>query len=268
MGASIGVVLAACADKVRSAFHIAEDAGFEGAHSYQGGALVEEFLDGPEISVDAAVVDGRYLPMFLARKRVGMFPYFEEIGHTVDPGDPLRADPGLLRVLRTAHRAIGLRYGITHTELKLTARGPVIVEINGRLGGDLIPLLGQLATGIDPGVVAVEVAIGRRPELVDSVSGARQTVGIRFGYPPLDCEVRTISVPRPDRESGVLRTAALAGPGSRLRLPPGDYIARHSYVICAGDTPRDCERRLDTAAERVRLEWAELDAAPLTDSIV
>jgi hypothetical protein len=40
----------------------------------------------------------------------------------------------------------------------LTARGPVIVEINARIGGDLIPYLGRLATGVDPAHVAVDLA--------------------------------------------------------------------------------------------------------------
>ena len=49
-----------------------------------------------------------------------------------------------------AHRAIGFRYGITHTEVKLTGRGPVIVEINGRLAGDLVPMLPGTRPGSSP----------------------------------------------------------------------------------------------------------------------
>lgn len=54
--------------------------------------------------------------------------------------------------LRFQNPLLGLGPGITHTELKLTARGPVFVEVNARLGGDLIPYLGMLATvGLDGG---------------------------------------------------------------------------------------------------------------------
>lgn len=267
MGASIGVVLAHDQDEVRSAFHTAEESSYEGATAYHGGALVEEYLDGPEISVDAAIVDGECLPMFLARKHVGMYPYFEELGHIVDPRDPLRTDQELLAVLSAAHRAIGMGYGITHTELKLTERGMhgmAVVEVNGRLGGDLIPLLGRLATGVDPGVAVVDVATGRRPELVDTDS---RVVGIRFGYPPQDCEVRAVSVPAPDLDRGLLLAEALADPGTTLRLPPGGYIARHAYVICTGETPQQCTERLDAEIERVCLQWRPLAEAPLAESI-
>jgi biotin carboxylase len=261
MGASIGVVLARGEEDIRSAFHIAEDSSYDGAVAYHGGALVEEYVTGPEISVDAAVVDGEYLPMFLARKNVGMFPYFEELGHTVEAADPLLADETLISVLARAHRTIGYRYGITHTEVMMTERGPVVIEINGRLGGDLIPYLGKLATGVDPGVAVVDVATGNRPEVTATED---RTVGVRFGYPPFDCTVESVELPGPDVSAGLLEAHAIAGPGSTLRLPPGGYIARHSYVICTGPNPRACDALLDTASARVQLTCSPLPAEPTT----
>lgn len=250
MGASIGVVLARNGPEVRSAFRDADGVSRQGAAPFRGGALVEEYLTGEEISVDAAVVDGEYLPMFLARKHVGMFPHFEELGHTVDPADALLADADLMHMLATAHRALGLRFGITHTEVKLTPRGPVIVEVNGRLGGDLIPYVGRLATGVDPGVAMVDVATGRHPDLTPARA---RVVGVRFGYPPQDCVVRSVSVPT--ATPGLLSAVPLVEPGTTLRLPPGGYIARHSYVICTAGSAAECATRLEASISQVHLTW-------------
>lgn len=63
-----------------------------------------------------------------------------------------------------AIRALGIRYGITHTEIKLTARGPRIIEVNGRLGG-YVPEILKRATGINLVRVALELALGRTPSL-------------------------------------------------------------------------------------------------------
>jgi L-ornithine N5-oxygenase len=250
-GASIGVVLAADAGAVRDAFHAAEAASLLGSPEYQGGALVEEYLAGPEISVDGAVVDGHYTPLFVARKTVGMHPYFEELGHVVNAADDLMSDPRLLVTLARAHRAIEFRYGVTHTEVKLTERGPMIVEINGRLGGDLIPLLAQFATGIDPAVVAVDVALGVHPEIRHAAED--RCVGVRFGYPRQDCVVESVSVPECRPDNGVLAAAALVEPGTRLRLPPAEFISRHAYVICEGRDPEECAALLGRALSEVRL---------------
>ncbi|WP_405010271.1 ATP-grasp domain-containing protein [Kitasatospora sp. NBC_01539] len=254
LGASMGVVLAADAAALDAAYRTASGASLIGDEPYRGGAIVEGFADGPEISVDAAVFKGEYLPMFVARKRTGHHPYFEEVGHIVDAADPLLTDDVLIDTLTRAHQVIGVENGITHTEVKLTDRGPVVIEINGRLGGDLIPLLGRTATGIDPGEVLVDLALGRRPE----VAQLRQTVaGIRFGYPAQDSTVRSVTLP--DEAPGLVHAAAMAEPGTELRLPPGGYIARHSYVVCAADTREQCAEQLEAAAALV-----VLDAEPLT----
>ncbi len=63
-----------------------------------------------------------------------------------------------------ATAALGLRHGLTHTEIKLTPGGPRIIEVNGRLGGYVPGILKQ-ATGIDLVRVALQVALGLEPRL-------------------------------------------------------------------------------------------------------
>jgi biotin carboxylase len=253
LGASIGVVLAADEGELDHAYEVASDASEAGRNPRFRGAIIEGFADGPEISVDGAVHDYEYQPMFVARKQTGFEPFFEETGHVVDAADPLLEDKELMTMLADAHRALGVKDGITHAEVRLTEHGPVIIEINGRLGGDLIPFLGKLATGIDPGVVLVDVASGRRP---DVVATERKVVGIRFGYPAHDCLVRGITLPT--ESPGLVQAAAMVNPGAELRLPPGGYIARHSFVICEADDPKTCDERLTAAIERV-----VVDAEPI-----
>ena len=257
LGASMGVVFAANEAELDAAYRIASDASLVGDKPYQGGAIVEEYAVGPEISVDAAVHNGEYLPMFVARKSTGRHPYFEETGHIVDAADPLLGNAGLMETLARAHQVLGIENGITHTEVRLTDRGPLIIEINGRLGGDLIPFLGKLATGIDPGEVLVDVATGRRP---DVTAAKRGVAGIRFGYPEHDCLVHAISVP--DAAPGLVTASPMIEPGTTLRLPPGGYIARHSFVVCEADDARACDERLAAASAMVVVDSDLVDPPP------
>lgn len=253
MGASIGVVRAADAAEVATAFEVAAGASRAENAPYGGSVLVEGYAEGPEISIDAAVHKGEYRPMFLARKQSGEEPYFEETGHIVAAADPLLDDRELMDTLVRAHRLLGVEDGITHTEVRLTERGPLIIEVNGRLGGDLIPFLGLTATGIDPGEVLFDVATGRRPDLAPT---RRSVAGIRFGCPDHDCVVRSVTVPT--EAPGLVTAARMVEPGASLRLPPGGYLARHSFVVCEGEDVETCGGRLDAAAALV-----EVDAAPL-----
>lgn len=253
LGASQGVVVAADAAALGDAFAAATAAEYPGVPRYHT-ILVEEFVEGPEISIDGFVAESRYHPLFIARKKLGFEPYFEETGHVVDADDPLLLDPELKQYLTAVHCALRIDQGITHTEVRLTGDGPRLIEVNGRLGGDLIPLIGREATGIDPGSVAAAVATGRRPVTVPRL---RRCVGIRFCYPPTDC--RVLSVTLPHTGLGLIATEALAASGDTVRLPPRGYAERVAYVICEGDNPQICNARLDDAASRVKLQSEPLE---------
>ncbi|MFJ8039533.1 ATP-grasp domain-containing protein [Kitasatospora sp. NPDC096147] len=248
LGASMGVVLAEDEGQLDAAYLVASNAGLVGDEPYRGGAMVEGFAGGPEISVDGVVQRGEYRAVHVARKQTGMHPYFEETGHVVDADDPLLHDQVLLDVLAKTHQVLGVEDGMTHAELKLTPYGPVVIEVNGRLGGDLIPYLGRLATGIDPGEVLVETALGLRSELTPRHRGV---AGIRFGYPAEDCTVGEVRLPA--GLPGLVAAEPMVSPGTELRLPPGGYLARHSFVVCTGDSREQCAERLDAALAAVEL---------------
>lgn len=252
MGASIGVVRAASPAGLAAAFAVTERARREGPPEFEAGMLVEELVDGPEISVDAVTAGGGYRPFCVARKRLGHPPFFEETGHIVDARDPLAADTRLRRLLASAHEALGVADGITHTEVRLARRGPVVIEVNGRLGGDLIPYLGMLATGVNPGRAAADTATGADPDLTPRLA---RCAGIRFLYPPEDCRVADISLAGSRRVPGVLAARAMAAPGDVVRLPPRAHLGRYAYIVAVADSPAACEQALDEASALARLRY-------------
>ena len=251
LAGSLGVALAEDAAAVYRAFALAESSRFADLPTGHG-VLVEEYLDGPEISVDSAVFEGQVDCVHVARKRLGFEPYFEEVGHLVTEWchEPW-AQPVRELVVQT-HRVLGVTHGVTHAEIRLTREGPRLVELNGRLGGDLIPFISAMATGMDLVAAAAELALGRRPALAPTRSRAAE---VRFVYPPDDCVVGSVEVDRAARVPGIAHAAVLADPGSRLLLPPRHPIPRLAALVAVGDE-RDCARALDEAERAVvaRLE--------------
>jgi hypothetical protein len=88
----------------------------------------------------------------------------------------------------------------------------------------------------------------------------RGVAGIRFGYPDHDCVVRSVVVPTD--APGLVTASRMVDPGTTLRLPPGGYIARHSFVVCSALDPQTCERRLTYAASLVELDAERVDPPP------
>jgi len=252
MAASLGVVKVHTPAELTAQFTFARDTTVPGAWRYDS-VLVEEYVEGPEISVDCVVHRGDVYPMCLAHKQIGYPPYCEEVGHVVHGNDPLLADPDLLAVLRWTHRALGFTDGATHTEVKLSPHGLRVIEVNGRLGGDLIPYLGLRANGIDPGLAAAAVACGRPP----AVEPTHARVGaVRFLYVDRDDttigEVRFAEAPRPDDLDLLV---PLAAPGAVLSPPPkGTLGGRIAYVTAVGDTAAGCAAAIDAAVGTLRYE--------------
>jgi biotin carboxylase len=255
LAGSIGVVRVDSADQLETAYTAADGITFPGVPRVDADILIEEYLHGPEISVDSAIVDGVTTPITVAHKTLGLHPFFEETGHLVDAGDPLLHDPELRHHLTAAHQAVGFTHGITHTELRRTPDGWRVVEINARLGGDFIPYLGQLASGIDHGLVAADLAAGRTPDLTRST---QRVAGIRFLYPPRDCVVESVTV-HPERFSTHTHfVLATAQPGQQMRLPPRGFLSRYGLLISVADSAADAAAALQAAEQAIELRHTPL----------
>ena len=248
MGGSIGVALVRTDEQLTARFNECFAVSHEGAADFQNCVLIEEFLTGMEISIDGYTVDGTYTPMFVARKRVGMHPHFEETGHTVCSHDPLLKDYGLTELLRDAHRAINFKNGITHTEVKIAPHGYVIVEINGRLGGDLIPYLASLAMNIKPGVIAAQVACGDK---IKYAPASDRTAAIEFVYPTSDIIVDSVHLPADCNNSKNTFGEILVNSGDRLALPPSGYMSRAAYVLMVGECEEEIKQPINKLVSNV-----------------
>ncbi|MEU6368197.1 ATP-grasp domain-containing protein [Streptomyces sp. NPDC046931] len=251
LAGSIGVVRATDEDAVRAGFELASRAAYATLPAGEG-ILVEEYLDGPEISVDSAVFDGEVSCVHVARKRLGFPPYFEEVGHLVTAVTPQSLPPEVMELVRAAHQVLGVDFGVTHAEVRLTPAGPRLVELNGRLGGDLIPLISRMATGIDLVKAAAEIALGRAPRFRGAAEGDRgRTAEVRFVYPAEDCEVRGIDLDEAAAVPGIVHAAVLAPPGTRLLLPPKNPIPRLAALIAVADDEEGTRHALDVAEQKV-----------------
>lgn len=114
-----------------------------------GAVLVEEYLSGPELSVELFGVDGRTELVGITDKHVTPPPYFVEYRHLFPARLPGGVAEEVADTARAAVEAAGVTLGATHTEVKLTAGGVAVIEVNPRLAGGMIPVLVEHATGID-----------------------------------------------------------------------------------------------------------------------
>lgn len=195
--------------------------------------LVEEYADGPEYSVETIgdVVVG------VVRKHLGPAPFFVETGH--DFPAPL-ADADRIALEQTAVRALralGLGWGAAHTELRLTPRGPVLIEVNPRLAGGMITAVVEEATGVDLVDCCVALACGHPPDLTPIRAAA---ASIRFLVAERTGAINAVhGLADAERLPGVHAVTLTVAPGSRIDELTQSFRDRLGYVIASGeDVPR------------------------------
>lgn len=129
--------------------------------------LLEEYMKGPEVSVELIIIDGvPYVAQITDKITTGP-PHFIEIGHT----QPSSLSPEVIADIKktacSAANAIGLNNCIGHAEIIITNRGAKMVEIAGRLGGDSIAeQLIYLSTGYNFPEIDICFSLGLKPEII------------------------------------------------------------------------------------------------------
>lgn len=182
----------------------------------QDAVLVEEYLDGVEYSVET--LDEQVIGV--TRKHLGAAPYFVETGHDFPAPLDGAGEAEIGDTARSALRALGLGWGAAHVEMRCTAAGPRIVEVNPRLAGGMIPRMVQVATGVDMIFQVVAEAAGRPTTSQPSHAGA---AAIRFLV--AETAGRLLGIDGVDRARGLPGVVEVG----LIREPGWDVVLRHSF---------------------------------------
>jgi len=217
----------------------------------RGEVLVESLIVGPEVSVETlTLAPGETRVVGITAKHLSPPPLFVEIGHdfpsTLDAETAARLEGEVLAALD----AVGFDFGPAHTEARLTAAGPVVVEINPRLAGGMIPELVRHARGIDLLEALLEQVVGQPFDLAPKraewasirflLAGRRGRLGTATG---MEEALRLPSI----REISLGKAA-----GAAVR-PAEEAADRLGYVIASGPSREQVLADIEEALERIHL---------------
>lgn len=139
---------------------------YSSANGRKGGVIVEEYLEGNEVSVEIMVVRGKVHVLQVTDKLTTGAPHFVEMGHN-QPSRLVAKDVNAIKdlAIRAVH-AIGINNGPAHVEIMLTSDGPKMIELGARMGGDCITThLVPISTGVDMVKAAIDMALGKEPDI-------------------------------------------------------------------------------------------------------
>lgn len=238
---SRGVVLAQSRAELEQAY------GYTREQSRGGAVIIEEYMQGQEVSVEVMVLDGQPHVLQVTDKLTTGAPHFVEMGHS----QPSRLkDPDLEKIRDLACRAVkavGVSCGPAHVEIMLTEDGPKMVELGARMGGDCITThLVPLSTGIDMVEATIRIACGEEPDITPKCTKGS---AIRYFYVPSGVIADISGVEEAKKIPGVQEISFVKHVGDRVG-EIGSSTDRAGFVIARADTAEDavkiCENVLKT----------------------
>lgn len=169
-------------------------------YSRTGRAIVEEYMDGKEFSIDSLVFDGKILITGFADRHIFYPPYFIEMGHTMSTTLPEKDLARVANVFAKGVKALGLTCGVAKGDMKLTEKGAMIGEIAARLsGGYMSGWTFPYAAGINLTEQAIKIASGEKPDIMsDEYLNQFQKLGDNVWYvhpKEYSCEKAWVSIP-------------------------------------------------------------------------
>ncbi len=157
---SRGVMLVNSENELVKAYH------YSVSQSREGLVILEEYMIGPEVSVEVMVIDGEPHVLQVTDKLTTGAPYFVEMGHNQPSMLPFEDVERIKDLACRAVKSVGINCGPSHVEIKLTPTGPKMVELGARMGGDCITThLVPLSTGIDMIKATIDISLGETPDI-------------------------------------------------------------------------------------------------------
>lgn len=212
-------------------------------------AIVESFVEGPEMSVEAVTSRGKTWIAAVTDKITTGPPHFVELGHTQPSAFSWHAS--VRETVDACVGALGIDFSATHTELRMTRRGPVVMEVGARLGGDRITSdLVPLSCGVDLMETVIRIALNEDPAVTPKWERGS---AIRYLRVPPGVIASIDGVEAAGSIKGVVDVHFDMNPGDRVPELRSSSD-RVGHVVAEGTGAREAAEAAEKALSKIRVE--------------
>ena len=219
--------------------------------SRSGSAIVEELVDGPEVTVNAFSLRGDYHPLTVTDRLTAEPPAF---GVALAHVWPSEAEGRAAKIAEAAVKALGIENGPTYTQLRIGPKGPQVIEVAARLGGGHDAELAHLALGVDLNGLALQAALGE-PLWSAALQPTPEVGGavVRFLVPPEGVLEEVEGTDEARAVEGVQDVRVYREPG-HVFGPFRRGADRAGAVLAVGDSREEALQRAEEAARLIRFK--------------
>jgi D-alanine-D-alanine ligase len=254
------VVRADTLEEAKSAFEYIKgnmSPDFDPIYSSGTQIMVEGYLEGAEVDVDLLVQDGLIKFHAFTDNFPTIEPFFVETGDAMPSRHEDTDLEAVLMMAREVVAAVGLTDGALHLEAKIDARGPKLIELNARMGGDYLYDWIKTVWDVDLVEQAARIATGLPCEPKRRKDAKVHLVG-KYLIPPHSGVVSTLSAPARDKEK-IHDITLQKEPGDPVLVPPEGFESI-GWVVGRGVTYTEAEQNLYESLRGITMNIARFDS--------
>lgn len=220
-----------------------------------GELILEEYMEGPELSVDALAFQGQIRMTGIADRIIEREPYFIEVGHNMPSAMPKEILDEVERVMAGGMRALGIHLGAGKGDIKVTKEGVKIGEIAARLsGGFMSAFTYPLSTGVNLNRAALLISLGETPDNLDPVLNRVSIERSLLSKPGKLISIGGVEEIK--KIDGVSEVFIQSKPGDIIKEPTNN-IDKSGHVIIVAENLKDAEVVFEKVKQTIRFEVDE-----------
>ena len=245
---SRGINIIRNANELYNAIRLSSEAGIS------GDVLIEEYMTGPEVSVEVVVIDGIPHILQITDKITSGAPNFYETGHSQPSALDTKTKEAIEKVASQAVLAVGLINSPAHVEIKVTDEGPKMVELGARFGGGCITsyLIETSMTGVNMIELGIKLSLGEKIDLADYKNSGICS-GVRF-IPAKEGTIKSITGVSEAAGLDFVVDVRLTCKIGKKYSKKNDNSARFGYVVCKGTTNEEALNNCEKAISLINIE--------------
>ncbi|MBE7028345.1 MAG: ATP-grasp domain-containing protein [Ruminococcaceae bacterium] len=219
------------------------------------GVIIEEYMQGNEVSVELIMWNGQAHVLAITDKLTTGAPHFVEMGHLQQSRLSLEIKNKIKKVAIEAVKSVGIENGPAHVEIMVTSEGPKMIELGARMGGDCITThLVPLSTGIDMVEATIKCALGEEPDVTPKFERGS---AIRY-FSAQKGIIKSISGVEEAKEiDGIKEITFTKNVGEKLGSINSSND-RTGFVIAQADTAESAVKACEEAIEKIKIKVKEL----------
>jgi len=221
-----------------------------------GELILEEYMEGPELSVDALAFQGQIRMTGIADRIIEREPFFIEVGHNMPSRLPEKVLMEVEDVMARGMRALGIHLGAGKGDIKVTKDGVKIGEIAARLsGGYMSAFTYPLSTGVNLNRAALLIALGETPDNLEPVLKRVSIERSLLASPGKLIQIHGAEDAK--KIDGVNEVFLQSKPGDLIKEPTNN-IEKSGHVIITADSLEEANLVFEKVKKVIKFEVDEI----------